>query len=63
MKYTLKHHLISENHHFDSWMSLCEFVVERAIEISTDAFKNEIVEVANRLADEIIDTAEEVAWE
>lgn len=46
-QFRLKHPLVSSNHLFDSWMTLCEYVVS-------------ITEGQDELSDEIMDTAEEV---
>ena len=55
IKYKLNHHLTTKSSHFDSWMVLCEYVMDVAEAEATKQMQKMISDIA----DEIIATAEE----
>ncbi len=60
MTFKLNHPLISENHRFDSWTVLCEYVVEAAeVEAQRQLYPS-VIKLTSEIADQIIETAEEV---
>jgi len=60
VEFKLSHPLISENHRFDSWMTLCEFVVELAEIEAQRRLTPQLLELTSDIADEIIATVEEL---
>lgn len=58
-KYTLNHPLILRTTPFDSWLELCEHVMDIAIKEVEKLPQEQLVEAATRISDEIISTAEE----
>lgn len=59
IQYSLNHVLVTENCHFDSWTTLCEYVMDIAIEEAKKQMSDQFEDLVCKLSDEIIDTAEE----
>ena len=59
IQYRLNHPLIGNNLHFDSWMTLCEHVVEVAEEEAQRRLNDSFMNLMTAISDEIIATAEE----
>jgi hypothetical protein len=53
------HPLIGSDNIFDSWMTLCEAVMEIAEDEAKKRLNGAIVDLITTIADEIIETAEE----
>lgn len=53
------HPLIGKNVRFDSWMVLCEYVLEVAEEEAKRQMQGQLMELICRLSDEIIESAVE----
>ena len=51
------HPLIGKNVRFDSWMVLCEYVLEVAEEEARKQLQGSLMELICRLSDEIIESA------
>lgn len=58
--YRLHHPLIPKTSHFDSWMVLCEHVMEVAEEQAKKLLHATLVQTICKLSDEMIATAEEI---
>jgi len=59
MHYKLNHSLIPTKYRFDSWVSLCEYVMDVAEEEAELLLKQAHIELIGQISDEIIATAEE----
>lgn len=57
--YRLNHPLIGEKLRFDSWMTLCEYVMDVAEEEAEKRLLALVSETISSISDEIIATAEE----
>ncbi len=59
IQYKLNHHLVGETHPFDSWMTLCEYVLDIAEEEARKILNTNLDELICKISDEIMSTAEE----
>lgn len=57
IKYGLVHPLVGKNVRFDSWMALCEYVLEIAEEEAKNRMQGLLMELICKLSDEIIESA------
>jgi hypothetical protein len=57
--YRLKHPLIGSQLHFDSWLILCEYVMDIAEKVAQERLAETIDALICSISDEIIETAEE----
>lgn len=57
--YRTTHLLYGKENVFDSWMSLCEYTMDVAEEEAKRQLTEKLVELMNKIADEMIATAEE----
>lgn len=61
--YKLKHPLVGEIHPFDSWSTLCEFVMDIAADEAKRRLNGPLLALIEEIADEIVATAEEYGSE
>lgn len=57
--YKLNHPLITDNPLFDSWMTLCEFVMDIAEKEAHLRLSEQLHNLISSISDEIIETAQE----
>ena len=57
IKYKLLHHLIGKSVRFDSWTTLCEYVLEVAEKEAKEQLEERLMHLICTISDEIIDTA------
>lgn len=57
--YKINHPLAGPNEHFDSWMSVCDRILELAEEEARECVYPEFKELVLIISDEIMDTVEE----
>lgn len=60
MRFKINHPLAKEAPLFKSWMKLCEYVLDLAMEEAQLRMGNEMLALASEIADEIIEDVEEI---
>ena len=62
MRFRLNHPLASKKHHFDSWMTLCEYTMEVALAEAKLRLADQLDCLMSEIADEMINTAVEIEF-
>ena len=59
LEYKVKHPLMAGRNHFNSWVELCDTCMEVAMEQAQKELMPRLMDLAEFLCDQIIDTVEE----